>query len=57
MQLSTMIGYSGGFHEGVERIVALEKAGLDVVWIPEAYSVDAISQIGYLAAKIGRAHV
>ena len=51
MKLSTMINYSGGFHEAVDRVVALEKAGLDVVWIPEAYSFDAISQVGYLAAK------
>ena len=33
MQLSTMIGYSGGFHEGVERIVALND-----VTTPEALS-------------------
>ena len=51
MKLSTMINYSGGFHEAVDRVVALEKAGLDVAWIPEAYSFDAISQVGYLAAK------
>jgi F420-dependent oxidoreductase-like protein len=28
----------------------LEKAGLDQVWIAEAYSYDSISQVGYLAA-------
>ena len=57
MKLSTMMGYSGGFHAGVDRVVAMEKAGLDAVWIPEAYSVDAISQIGYLAAKTERVQI
>ncbi|MFM2183318.1 MAG: hypothetical protein RJB61_1612 [Actinomycetota bacterium] len=57
MKLSTMMGYSGGFHQSVERVVELEKAGLDVVWIPEAYSVDAISQVGYLAAKTSRLQI
>ena len=57
MKLSTMMGYSGGFHANVDRVAAMEKAGLDTVWIPEAYSVDAISQIGYLAAKTERVQI
>ena len=51
MKLSMMISYSGDFHADVDRVVELEKAGLDVVWVPEAYSFDAVSQMGYLAAK------
>lgn len=51
MKLSMMINYSGDFKADVEKVVALEKAGLDVVWVPEAYSFDAVSQMGYLAAK------
>jgi F420-dependent oxidoreductase-like protein len=51
MKLSMMISYSGDFHADVDRVVDLEKAGLDVVWVPEAYSFDAVSQMGYLAAK------
>ena len=51
------INYSGGFKEAVARVVELEKAGLDVVWIAEAYSFDAISQIGYLAAKTERVEI
>ncbi len=51
MKLSMMISYSGDFHADVQRVVELEKAGLDVVWVPEAYSFDAVSQMGYLAAK------
>ncbi len=51
MQLGMMINYTGGFHEAVDQIVELEKAGLDVLWIPEAYSFDAVSQVGFLAAR------
>ena len=48
------INYSGGFKEAVDRVVELEKVGLDQVWVAEAYSFDAISQIGYLAARTER---
>ncbi|MEL6891717.1 MAG: LLM class F420-dependent oxidoreductase [Actinomycetota bacterium] len=51
MKLSMMINYSGDFHADVQKVVELEKAGLDVVWVPEAYSFDSVSQMGYLAAK------
>lgn len=57
MKLSMMINYAGGFQEAVARIVEMEKAGLDVVWIPEAYSYDAISAVGYLAAKTERVEI
>ncbi|MEY2975026.1 MAG: hypothetical protein RIR49_1446 [Actinomycetota bacterium] len=46
-----MINYSGDFHADVERVRQLEAAGLDLVWVPEAYSFDAVSLMGYLAAK------
>ncbi len=45
------INYSGNFHEDVKNVQELESAGLDLVWVPEAYSFDAVSQMGYLAAK------
>jgi F420-dependent oxidoreductase-like protein len=51
------INYSGGFKEAAQRVVDLEKAGLDVVWIAEAYSFDAISQVGYLAAITERVEI
>ncbi|MFV0306192.1 MAG: LLM class F420-dependent oxidoreductase [Desertimonas sp.] len=57
MKLAMMINYSGDFHADVTRVQELEKAGLDVVWIPEAYSFDAISQVGYLAAKTERVEI
>ena len=57
MKLSMSINYSGGFKEAAHRVVDLEKAGLDVVWIAEAYSFDAISQVGYLAAITDRVEI
>jgi F420-dependent oxidoreductase-like protein len=57
MKLSMAINYAGGFKEAVDRVVDLEKAGLDQVWVAEAYSFDAISQVGYLAAKTERVEI
>ncbi len=57
MKISMMMSYAGGFVEGARRVAELEKAGLDVVWIPEAYSFDAISQVGYLAAVTSRVEI
>ncbi|GAB3587902.1 LLM class F420-dependent oxidoreductase [Amycolatopsis endophytica] len=54
MRIGTQISYSGGFAESVRDVVELEKAGLDVVTVPEAYSFDAVSQLGYVAAKTER---
>jgi F420-dependent oxidoreductase-like protein len=51
MKLSMTINYSGDFHADVKKVQELEAAGLDLVWVPEAYSFDAVSQMGYLAAK------
>jgi F420-dependent oxidoreductase-like protein len=51
MRIGIALDYSGGFHEGVDRVVELEKAGIDVAVVAEAYSFDAVSQLGYLAAK------
>ncbi len=51
MKLSTQLNYAGGFKEATDQVVALEKAGLDMVWVAEAYSFDAVSSMGYLAAK------
>ena len=51
MRIGIALDYSGGFHEAADRIVELEKAGIDVAVVAEAYSFDAVSQLGYLAAK------
>ena len=54
MKISTMMSYAQGYVGATKEIVELEKAGLDVVWIPEAYSFDAVSAMGYVAAKTER---
>ena len=51
MRTGIFLNYSGGFREAVEHIVVLEKAGVDIALVAEAYSFDAVSQLGYLAAK------
>ncbi|MFT6750369.1 MAG: F420-dependent oxidoreductase-like protein [Candidatus Azotimanducaceae bacterium] len=51
MKISMLMSYSQGFVGAANEIVELEKAGLNVVWVPEAYSFDGVSAMGYLAAK------
>ena len=54
MRLSTRLSYTDGFRQAVERVVALEHVGLDMVWVAEAYGFDAATQLGYLAARTQR---
>jgi F420-dependent oxidoreductase-like protein len=51
MRTGIFLSYAGGFRETVEQVVVLEKQGVDIVLVAEAYSFDAVSQLGYLAAK------
>ena len=50
MKISTTLAYSGGFKEAAAHVVELERAGLDLVWVAEAYGFDGPSLMGYLAA-------
>ncbi len=50
MKVSMPLSYAGGFKESAAQAVALEKAGLDTVWVAEAYGFDGVSLMGYLAA-------
>ncbi|WP_092530345.1 LLM class F420-dependent oxidoreductase [Amycolatopsis arida] len=54
MRIGTQLSYSGDFATSAEEVARLERAGLDIVFVPEAYSFDAVSQLGYLAAKTER---
>ncbi len=54
MRISTLMSYASGMKEAVKEVQELEKAGLDMVWVPEAYSYDAPSAMGYIAAKTER---
>jgi F420-dependent oxidoreductase-like protein len=51
------LSYAGGFAETVVELADYEKAGLDIVFVPEAYSFDAVSQLGFLAAKTERMQI
>jgi F420-dependent oxidoreductase-like protein len=52
-----LLSYSGGFTEAVAELAEHERAGLGIVWVPEAYSFDAVSQLGYLAARTSRVEI
>ena len=54
MRIGMAINYAGGFRETAAELADFEKAGLDIVFVPEAYSYDAVSQLGYLAAVTER---
>ncbi|MCL8025165.1 LLM class F420-dependent oxidoreductase [Nocardioides bruguierae] len=43
--------YAGNPREAADQVAALEKAGLDTVWVAEAYGFDSPTLMGYLAAK------
>jgi F420-dependent oxidoreductase-like protein len=51
------LSYAGGFARTVTELADFETAGLDIVFVPEAYSFDAVSQLGYLAAKTERLQI
>src|ERR1700683_4369361 len=57
VKLSMPLSYAGGFAESAREAAELEKVGLDVVWVAEAYGYDAPSFMGYLAAKTERVQI
>jgi F420-dependent oxidoreductase-like protein len=57
MQLSMPLNYAGGFEASARQVVELEHAGLDLVWVAEAYGFDAVSFMGYLVAKTERIQI
>lgn len=54
MRIGLGINYAGGFKDVAAEVADLERAGLDIVFVPEAYSFDAVSALGYLAASTQR---
>jgi F420-dependent oxidoreductase-like protein len=54
MRIGMALNYAGGFAETADELADYEKAGLDIVFVAEAYTFDAVSQLGYLAAKTQR---
>lgn len=57
MRIGMPLNYSGGFKETVDELALYEKAGLDIVYVPEAYSFDAVSQLGFIAARTERLEI
>lgn len=57
MRIGMPLNYSGGFKETVDDLATYEKAGLDIVYVPEAYSFDAVSQMGFIAARTERLEI
>jgi F420-dependent oxidoreductase-like protein len=51
VKISTQLMYAGNPRDAADQVVALEQAGLDTIWVPEAYGFDSPTLMGYLAAK------
>src|SRR6476646_3186378 len=58
MRTGIFLSYADGGHsncaEAADEVVELEKVGVDIALVAEAYSFDAISQLGFLAARTSR---
>ena len=57
MRIGIFLNYAGGFAETVTELADYERAGADIVFVPEAYTFDAVSQLGYIAAKTERMQI
>ena len=54
MKLSMTLNYSGDPVQAAATAADYERAGVDMIWVAELYSFDAVSILGYLAAKTER---
>ncbi|WP_299538111.1 LLM class F420-dependent oxidoreductase [uncultured Streptomyces sp.] len=54
MELSMPLTYAGNPRAAADGAAALESAGLDAVWVAEAYGFDSPTIMGYLAARTTR---
>lgn len=54
MRLGVAVDYADDFATAVEVVRGAERAGADLVAVAEAYSFDAVSRLGYLAAVTDR---
>ncbi len=57
MRVGMFLSYAGGFAETVVELADYERAGVDIVFVPEAYSFDAVSQLGFIAARTERMQI
>ncbi len=54
MRIATQVDYAGDVKAAADTVASWEAAGVDLVFVPEAYGQDAVSLLGYLAAKTER---
>ena len=54
MKLAMALNYTGDPVQSAKDAADLESAGIDLIWVPELYSFDAVSILGFLAAKTER---
>jgi len=57
MELSITLDYATDPRTAADEAAALESAGLDAVWVAEAYGFDAPTIMGYLAARTERMRI
>ncbi|GAY10856.1 LLM class F420-dependent oxidoreductase [Pseudonocardia sp. N23] len=51
MRIGMPLSYSSSFMEAASALVEYESVGLDLVVVAEVYTFDAVSQLGFLAAR------
>ena len=56
MRIAMGVAYGPGqdFHQAVDQLADYERAGVDMVQVPELYGFDGVSRLGYIAAKLSR---
>jgi len=57
VRVGMSLEYSDGFLETVADLRDYEAVGVDIVFVPEAYSFDAVSQLGFIAARTERVQI
>jgi F420-dependent oxidoreductase-like protein len=54
MRTATTVEFGTDWRERVDFVVEAERLGLDVCWVAEAWGSDAVSPLGFLAARTSR---
>jgi len=54
MRIGMPMSFGGGFADTAADIAEFEAAGLDMIFVPEAYSFISVNQLGFLAAETSR---
>ncbi|MDP9796603.1 F420-dependent oxidoreductase-like protein [Catenuloplanes nepalensis] len=57
MRIGTSLMYAGDPRTAADEVASWEEAGLDVLWVAEAYGFDAPTIMGYLAARTTRVEI